>query len=179
MDAIGADLLAEPSPNAARIADLPEGTPLVPLTKDEYFIKVKAGGKIGWVSTAGLVRHMAMPGPDLEFHHGGYKIVGGEYRYFFGFTNRGVQTYKGPLSVHLYAGEVELALLGIGDSRVGTIAYQPGEKTAHGYPVNPGDEVTPGQVRAYYLVASQLATRYVFETAQGKVEGKVGEQIGR
>ena len=177
VDFIGADLCAAPSATSAHLALIPEGTVLVPLARDSYFIKVNFQGQSGWVSTAGLERHMAVPSADLDFHHGGYKIVGGEYRYFFGFANRGVQSYTGNIAVRLYSGDTEIPLGGIGATGETAQAYFPNDVSANGYPVNPGDVIEPGRMRGFYLTAHMLATRYVFKTAQGEKSGIIGAQI--
>ena len=170
-------MCAAPTATSAHLALIPEGTVLVPLARDSYFIKVNFQGQMGWVSTAGLERHMAVPSADLEFHHSGYKIVGGEYRYFFGFTNRGVQPYTGNIAVRLYAGDTEIPLGGIGATGKTAQAYAPNDESGNGYPVNPGDVIEPGRMRGFYLVAHALANRYVFETTQGEKAGPIGEQI--
>ena len=180
VDAFGATLFAAPSATSAQLADIPEGVTLVPLAKESYFIRVIYAGKSGWVSTAGLEWNMAVPSAGLATAHQGFRVVDGKYRYFFGLTNRGVQPYRGEFTVRLYAGKIEIPLRGVGFlSREGVYLYKPEDVTPNGYPLDPGDVIQPSQVRAYYLVADALATRYLFQTVQGKIEGKIGERIGK
>ena len=177
VDFIGADLCAAPSASSAHLTVIPEGTVLVPLARESYFIRVNYAGQTGWVSTAGLERHMAVPAPELDFNQSGYKLIDGEYRYFFRFTNRGVQPYTGNINVRLYAGDAEVPLGGIGAIGEPSQAYARNDESDGGYPVHPGDEIALGQSRAFYLVAAVPATRYVFETAQGKKTGSIGERL--
>lgn len=175
---IGADLLAAPDAKSKIIGDIPEGVVLKPLAKESYWIKVKYGGKIGWVSSIGMDRIMSTPAADLDIVHQGYKIFSGKYRYFFGFTNRGVQPYTGELNVQLYAGDKKLS---VSTTQVtfGGIphSYTDGGGGPDGYRVYIKDVIPPGDGGAFIVETDDLATRYVFATVQGKKHGRIGKRL--
>lgn len=174
----GADLFSAPDPKSKNIGEIPADVVVTPVAKESYWIKVTYKGKTGWISSAGCDRLMASPSADLDIVHQGFKIIGGNYIYYFGLTNRGARPYTGDFSVHLYSGDTEVSLRRVGS--MGSITphtYTPDEVSSHRYPLDLRDTIEHGQGRSYYLVADSLATRYVFETAQGKKEGQIGKQL--
>ena len=175
---IGADLLLAPDAKSKIIGDIPEGVVLKPMARESYWIKVKYNGKTGWVSTVGMDRLMSTPSADLDIVHQGYKIFSGKYRYYFGFTNRGVHPYTGELNVQLYAGD---KMLSVSRTQVtfGGAAHDYTEAGAapHGYRIYIKDVILPGDGGAFIVETDDLATRYVFATVQGKKQGQVGKRL--
>ena len=153
----GADLLAKPNATSKIIGVIPPETTLTALAKESYFIKVKVDGKTGWASTVGMERLMSSPAPDLRFTQDGYKIIDGQYRYFFGCSNDGVQPYTDTVRIHLYAGDREII--------------------TREYAETPGKVIAPSASRAFFIDSTELATRYQVETKQGKQEGKIGKHL--
>jgi Bacterial SH3 domain len=187
-DLLGANFFSAPDPNSQKIGQIPPGITFTPLAKQSYWIKVRHGSNIGWISTASCERLMAAPSADLDIVFRGYRMVGSKYHYYFRATNRGVQSYVGNFTVHLYAHDEELLLRGVGfpvrgpdgflrdiDSTEWSAPhiYTPDEVSPRGYPLDPDDVIKPTHIRNYYLIADGLATRYVFETVQGKKEGPI------
>lgn len=153
----GSDLFAKPDVNSKIIAVIPPDTTVTALAKESYLIKVKVDGKIGWITTFGMQRLMATPAPDLQFTQDGYKIVDGKYRYFFGCYNEGVQPYTDTIKIHLYVEDKEIA--------------------TREYPDTRGEVIAPSASLAFFIDSSDLATRYVLETKQGKREGNIGKHL--
>lgn len=175
---IGADLLAAPDAKSKIIGDIPEGVVLKPLAKESYWIKVTYGGKIGWVSSVGMDRLMSTPSADLDIVHQGYKIFSRKYRYYFGFTNRGVRPYTGELNVQLYAGDKKLSVSTTQVTFGGTPHnYTDGGGGPDGYRVYIKDAIPPGDGGAFIVETNDLATRYVFATVQGKKHGPIGKRL--
>lgn len=153
----GFPLSSEPKPNAPDIGKLPKNKVFQAIDKKSYWVKFSVKGIEGWAPTTALER---MPGcpqvAELEFHHNGYKIIGGVYRYYFGFVNTGTASYADKITMRLY--------------KAGTVIL---EKTID-FKDAPVEEMGGGP---FYLDTTILADKWEFITTGEKVEGATGELI--